>query len=70
MAADARKFVRVQITRKGEIRLREGHPWVYDTEVVSLEAPCEDGSLVEVVSPRGRYLGVGFITAAPRSVSV
>ena len=49
MAADARKFVRVQITRKGEIRLREGHPWVYDTEVVSLEAPCEDGSLVEVV---------------------
>ena len=66
MAADARKFVRVQITRKGEIRLREGHPWVYDTEVVSLEAPCEDGSLVEVVSPRGRYLGVGFYNSCSK----
>ena len=60
MASDARNLIKAQITKKGEAHLREGHPWVYDTEVVSLDAPCEDGSLVEVTSPKGRYLGAGF----------
>ena len=60
MASDTRNLIKAQITKKGEAHLRAGHPWVYDSEVISLESPCEDGSLVEVTSPKGRYLGTGF----------
>ncbi len=60
MENTAPNLVKVQITQKGETSLREGHPWVYDTEVLPPPDPCEDGSLVEVRSAKGRYLGVGF----------
>lgn len=28
--------------------------------------PCEDGSLVEVTSPKGRYLGTGFYNSCSK----
>ena len=40
-----------------------GHPWVYKNDI--LEAPGttpENGSLVDVVSPKGAYLGTGFLS--------
>lgn len=43
MASDTRNLIKAQITKKGEAHLRAGHPWVYDSEVISLESPCEDG---------------------------
>ena len=44
MASDTRNLIKAQITKKGEAHLRAGHPWLYDSEVISLESPCEDGS--------------------------
>ena len=66
MASDTRNLIKAQITKKGEAHLRAGHPWVYDSEVISLESPCEDGSLVEVTSPKGRYLGTGFYNSCSK----
>ncbi|MCI9405359.1 MAG: class I SAM-dependent rRNA methyltransferase [Oscillospiraceae bacterium] len=60
MENTAPKLVKIQISQKGETGLRAGHPWVYDTEVLPLVQPCTDGSLVEVRSAKGRYLGAGF----------
>lgn len=48
------------VTRKAENSIQSGHPWVYNTEVVKLEGDCKNGSLVDLVSPRGKYLGTGF----------
>lgn len=58
----ARNFPAATITKKAENSLRLGHPWVYDTEVLNLEGEPENGSLVDVFSEKGSYLGTGFIS--------
>lgn len=55
-----RTYPRVEVTRKAENSIKSGHPWIYHTELVEGEAGCSDGALVDVISPRGRYLGTGF----------
>ena len=45
----------VRITRRGEERLRHGHPWIYRSDVGSAEADA--GSIVRVLDGRGRLLG-------------
>ncbi len=55
-----RRFARAAVSRRAEDSLQAGHPWVYDTEVLSLEGAPEDGALMDVFSSRGRYLGTGF----------
>ena len=63
-----RPYPRVTITPKGERALSSGHPWVYEGEVLSVEgAPgqgdeVDNGSLVDVVSRKGSYLGTGLIS--------
>ena len=58
-----RTYPRVAVTRKAENSIKSGHPWIYHTELVEGEAGCNDGSLVDIVSPRGRYLGTGFFNS-------
>lgn len=52
------------VTPKAERSLRNGHPWVFGDEVVQT-SPSEvlDGSLVDVRSVRGAYLGTGFVNS-------
>lgn len=55
-----RNYAAVTVTDKAERALRGGHPWVFGDEVLSLSAPAENGSLVDVRSRKGRWLGTGF----------
>mgnify|MGYP005767062635 FL=1 len=63
-----RPYPRAIITPKGERAALGGHPWVYEAEVERLESPAgepaaqppEDGSLVDVLTEKGRYIGTGF----------
>ena len=63
-----RPYPRAVITPKGERAAANGHPWVYEAEVERLEspegeplaAPPEDGSIVDVLTGKGRYIGSGF----------
>ena len=56
-----RNFVKVNITAKGERALRGGHPWVFSDEVTAVGGEYENGDIVDVYSPKDRYLGSGFI---------
>ncbi len=56
-----RAFAKVSVTRKAENSIQTGHPWIYDTELVKTEGSYQNGDLVDVLSPRGKYLGTGFI---------
>lgn len=47
------------VSPKAEHSLRNGHPWVYDTEL-RIVPVCEDGDIVDVLSEKGRWLGSGF----------
>ena len=57
-----RNFPKAIITKKGENWVGGGHPWIYDAEVISVEGEYENGSLVDAVSEKGKYIGTGFIS--------
>ena len=57
-----REFPRFTITAKGTRWVEQGHPWIYADEVIREEGQCENGSLVDAVSEKGKYLGTGFIS--------
>ena len=45
----------VTVTRRGEERVRTGHPWIYRSDVA--EAQAGGGEMVRVLGPGGRVLG-------------
>ena len=58
-----REFPAAVVSRKAQAAIENGHPWVYDTEVQRLVPESfENGSLVDVVSDKGRYLGTGIFS--------
>ena len=60
MSFKKRNYVIAEVTKKAEKTLYQGHPWIYDAEVVSLDGTVQDGDIVDVVSSRGRFIGSGF----------
>ena len=60
-----REFPTVFVTRKAELALQSGHPWVYDGEVIRAER-CADGGLCDICSEKGRYLGTDKMDPAAR----
>ena len=57
-----RQFPRVVITAKGTRWVEQGHPWIYEGEVIRQEGDCKNGGLVDAVSEKGKYLGTGFLS--------
>jgi len=51
----------VRVTKKAALSLQSGHPWVYTEEITEYNGSFENGDLVDVFSPKGSYLGTGFI---------
>jgi 23S rRNA (cytosine1962-C5)-methyltransferase len=45
----------VAVSRRGEDRLRSGHPWVYKSDIASVQA--SGGDVVQVTGARGRSFG-------------
>ena len=51
------------VNKHAEGLLVGGHPWVYENDILSApEAEPENGTLVDVVSTKGAYLGTGFLS--------
>lgn len=56
-----RPYAKFYVTPKGERAARGGHPWVFGEEVTKVEGEYQNGDLVDVVTPKGKYLGTGFV---------
>lgn len=54
----------VILERNRKKRLEQGHPWVYASEVASVEGEPEVGGLVDVLNHQGRFLAVGYYNPA------
>jgi 23S rRNA (cytosine1962-C5)-methyltransferase len=50
----------VTISSRGEQRIRSGHPWIYRTDVVDVDASA--GEIVRVTGPRNRTLGFALFS--------
>ena len=49
------------LSKKGQRWVEQGHPWVYGEEITSSEGSWTNGDIVDVLSPKGRWLGSGFV---------
>lgn len=61
-----RSFPRITVTKKAEAALAQGHPWVYDAELLETEGAPVNGGLVDVISLKGKYLGTGFLSESSK----
>jgi 23S rRNA (cytosine1962-C5)-methyltransferase len=52
----------VAISPRGEARVRAGHPWVYRSDLVDVDA--QGGDMVVVRAPRGHPVGLAFYSSA------
>jgi len=53
--------------KKGEEkRIIEGHPWIFANEVLKIEGKDKQGSIAEVRSFDGRFIGKGYINHASK----
>jgi 23S rRNA (cytosine1962-C5)-methyltransferase len=51
------------VNKKAEASLVGGHPWVYENDIIAApDQMPENGSLADVVSQKGAYLGTGFVS--------
>ena len=58
-----RSYPIYKVNKKAEASLVGGHPWVYENDILEFpETEPENGTLADVVSPKGAYLGTGFVS--------
>ena len=57
-----RSYPKFIITAKGTRWVEQGHPWIYEGEVVREDGDFENGCLADAVSEKGKYLGTGFVS--------
>lgn len=57
-----RSYPLITVSERCRKRTADGHPWIYDNEIVSAEE-TENGGLADVVSEKNRYIGTGFFNS-------
>ena len=57
---------KLYLKKNEEKRIISGHSWVYANEVAKIEGKDKNGSLAEVYSYDGRYIGKGYINHASK----
>ncbi|MBR3311587.1 MAG: class I SAM-dependent rRNA methyltransferase [Solobacterium sp.] len=61
-----RTFPEATVTKKQENRLKNGHPWVYEDEILNDISDIPNGSLIDVFGMKHNYLGTGLYSAASK----
>ena len=61
-----RAYPRFTITRKGTQWVEQGHPWIYEGEILSCQGNLQNGCLADAVSEKGKYLGTGFYSQSSK----
>ncbi|MBE5807251.1 MAG: class I SAM-dependent rRNA methyltransferase [Clostridiales bacterium] len=50
----------VTLRKTRETRVRAGHPWIYASEIESVDGAFENGDIVDLKDFRGKFIGRGF----------
>ncbi|MCR4431521.1 MAG: class I SAM-dependent rRNA methyltransferase [Tepidanaerobacteraceae bacterium] len=54
-------LAKVILTKNRSKRIEHGHPWVFKTEIETVEGDFNPGDIVDVVNFKGKFLGRGYI---------
>ena len=57
-----RSYPKFIISAKGTRWTDTGHPWIYESDVLTEDNSCGNGALVDAVSEGGKYIGTGFLS--------
>lgn len=57
-----RNFPRAVVTKKQEISVKKGHPWIYADEISEIDDGLENGCFIDVFGGKNNYLGTGFLS--------
>ena len=55
-----RNYKKVYVTNKGEMTIRNGHPWIYESDILKKNSDINNGDIVDIVNIKDKYLGSGF----------
>lgn len=57
-----RNYPKVVISKEGEEWLKKGQMWMYRNNAVNLDETIENGSVVDIVTTQGDFMGTGFVS--------
>ena len=57
-----RNYPKITISPEGESWLNKGQMWMYRNNLVNLDDSIENGTLVDITTVDGRYMGTGFLS--------
>ena len=57
---------KITLKPKEDIRIKNGHPWVYNNEIESIKGDIVSGELADVYSHIGEFIGRGFLNSASK----
>lgn len=49
-----------------EIRINQGHPWVFNNEIDRFEGPIKSGGIAYVYASNGKFVGKGFLNTTSK----
>lgn len=61
-----RDYPRVIVSRKGLRWTEQGHPWIYESDIVGEEGELISGCLADAVGENGKYIGTGFYSPSSK----
>ncbi|MDX9827052.1 MAG: class I SAM-dependent rRNA methyltransferase [Spirochaetia bacterium] len=65
-ATNSRRAFRAVLKPREDLRIRRGHPWVYDNEIAFVEGDPPPGAEMALIDSRGSFLGKGFFNPASK----
>jgi 23S rRNA (cytosine1962-C5)-methyltransferase len=57
---------KIYLKPKEEMRINQGHPWVFNNEIDRIEGTIKSGEIAYVYSSKAQFLGKGFLNTASK----
>lgn len=57
---------KVYLKKNEELRILEGHPWIFSNEILSFEGSIQSGEVCDVYTYDKKYIGCGFLNTSSK----
>jgi len=59
-------YCKIYLQPNEEIRIEQGHPWVYGNEIDQITGPIKSGDIAYVYASNGQFIGKGFLNTTSK----